>query len=163
MVAAVIWTHWVREAMSESLHRFDWGKNRLFFSRFDWFNSFKEVCVNPDFRVNQKGVRDVEESNDTFENLVLASLQGSQRWQRSLNPLATLHQWDRPRLGRWHLHPAGRQDTFIILWISPAFYVLVNLFRSPPRWQTNLVQRESPRSESVLFWHSQPEFPSQRV
>ena len=112
MVAAVIWTHRVREAMSESLHRFDWGKNRLFFSRFDWFNSFKEVCVNPDFRVNQKGVRDVEQSNNSFENLVLAILQGSQRWQRSLNPLATLHQWDRPRLGRWHLHPAGRHNFY---------------------------------------------------
>ena len=82
------------------------------FSRFDWFHSFKEVCVNPDFRVNQKGVRDVEQSNNSFENLVLAILQGSQRWQRSLNPLATLHQWDRPRLGRWHLHPAGRHNFY---------------------------------------------------
>ena len=87
-------------------------KTGCFFSRFDWFNSFKEVCVNPDFRVNQKGVRDVEQSNNSFENLVLAILQGSQRWQRSLNPLATLHQWDRPRLGRWHLHPAGRHNFY---------------------------------------------------
>ena len=31
MVAAVIWTHRVREAMSESLHRFDWGQNVVFF------------------------------------------------------------------------------------------------------------------------------------
>ena len=162
MVAAVIWTHRVREAMSESLHRFDWGQNVVFFQGLIGSTALKKfvwILISESIR---KVLEMLKNQMILLKTLCWPVCRGLNvdneawiRWRLSINEIALDLADD--------IFTQLEGITFIILWISPAFYAWVNLFRSPPRWQTNLVQRESPRSESVLFWHSQPEFPSQRV
>ena len=109
MIAAIVRTHRIREAMSERFHWFGWGKICSYCDCLSWSRSFN-IC------------------NNSFDHLVLASSGGFEHWQWRSNQLPTLHQWVLPQLGRQHLHPAGSEigRSFFEWFIYISIYIYIH-------------------------------------